>query len=137
MSWDVLLLRLPDNVTSVHEIPGDHASSPLGRLHDVLAAVAKAVPDADLSDPTWGELLGPTWSMELNIGDEDPVDSIMLHIRGSGDDVLAPVFRLAETLGCKVLDCAEGDLITAGQTSGWQAFQQFRDRVSGPAEPQH
>ncbi|MCV2460686.1 hypothetical protein OEB94_15500 [Streptomyces sp. ICN988] len=147
MSWDVLLLRLPDNVTSVQEIPGDHASPPLGRLHDVLAAVAQAAPDADLSDPTWGELLGPTWSMELNIGDEDPmelnigdqdpVDSIMLHIRGSGDDVLTSVFRLAETLGCKVIDCAEGDLITAGQTSGWHAFQQFCDRVSGPAEPQH
>ncbi|QES52003.1 hypothetical protein DEJ50_33435 [Streptomyces venezuelae] len=129
MSWDVLLLRLPDNVTSVHELPGDHTTPPLGSLHHVLAAVAQVVPDADLSDPTWGEIPGPTWSMELNIGDEDPVDSIMLHIRGSGDDALTPVFRLAEALGCKVLDCAEGDLITAGQTSGWRAFQQFRDRV--------
>ncbi|MGI5478727.1 hypothetical protein [Streptomyces lavendofoliae] len=137
MSWDVLLLRLPDNVASVHEMSGDHTSPPLGRLHDVLAAVAQAVPHADLSDPIWGDLLGPTWCMELNIGDDDPVDSITLHIRGSGDDVLTPVFRLAETLGCKVLDCAEGDLITAGQPSGWHAFQQFRDRVSGPAEPQH
>ncbi|MHA5052509.1 hypothetical protein [Streptomyces sp. SD15] len=134
MSWDVLLLRLPDNVTSVHEVPGDHTSSPLGRRHDVLAAVAQAVPDADLSDPTWGELLGPTWSMELNIGHEDPVDSIMLHIRGSGDDVLTRVFRLAESLGCRVLDCAEGDLIAAGQASGWHAFQQFRDRVVGPSQ---
>ncbi|KUN76626.1 hypothetical protein [Streptomyces griseoruber] len=137
MSWDVLLLRLPDNVTSVHELPGDHTPPPLGSLHDVLATVARAVPDADLTDPTWGELLGPTWSMELNIGDEDPVDSIMLHLRGSGDDVLTPVFRLAETLGCKVFDCAESGLISAGQTSGRHAYQQFRDRVSGPAKPQH
>jgi hypothetical protein len=125
MSWDVLLLRLPDDVTSVHEVPADYVSDPLGRRHDVLAAVAQACPEVDLSDPTWGDLDGPTWSVELNIGSEDPVDSIMLHIRGSGDDVLTPVFRLAETLQCKVFDCAEGNLMTPGQTSAWHAFQQF------------
>lgn len=94
MSWDVLLLRLPDDVTSAQQIPADHTPVPLGRRHDVLAAVAEAVPDADLSDPAWGELSSTTWSIELNIGSEDPVDSVMLHIRGSGDDVLAPVLRL-------------------------------------------
>ncbi|MFF4120826.1 hypothetical protein ACFY0P_46425 [Streptomyces sp. NPDC001714] len=134
MSWDVLLLRLPDHVTSVHELPADCAADPLGRQCDVLAAVAQAVPEVDLSDPAWGELSGPTWSIELNIGSEDPVDSIMLHVRGSGDAVLTPVFRLAEALQCKVLDCAAGDLITPGQTAGWQAFQQFRDRVIGAAQ---
>ncbi|MGW0798292.1 hypothetical protein [Streptomyces sp. NPDC002692] len=58
----------------------------------------------------------------------------MLHIRGSGDDVLTPVLRLTEALRCKALDCAEGSLISPGQTSGWHAFQQFRDRVAGPAQ---
>ncbi|MCX2180542.1 hypothetical protein KV205_08380 [Streptomyces sp. SKN60] len=76
MSWDVILLRLPDDVTSVQ----------------------------------------------------------VLHIRGSGDGVLAPVLRLAEALRCKALDCAEGDLIAPGQTSGWHAFQQFRDRVMGSSQ---
>ncbi|MCC3650620.1 DUF4253 domain-containing protein [Streptomyces sp. S07_1.15] len=127
MSWDVLLLRLPDEAASLRQIPDDYASAPLGSRDDVLAAITRAVPEADLSDPTWGQLLGPTWSMELNIGSEDPVDSIMLHIRGSGDDVLDPVFRLADVLRCKVLDCAEGELITPRQTSGWHTFQQYRD----------
>jgi hypothetical protein len=53
----------------------------------------------------------------------------MLHIRGSGDDVLVSVFRVAAALDCKVLDCSEGDLITQQGTSGWHAFQEFRDRV--------
>ncbi|MGW3493099.1 hypothetical protein [Streptomyces sp. NPDC001020] len=133
MSWDVLLLRLPDDVTSMQCLPDEYEPTPLGRRDDILATVTRAVPEADLSDPTWGEILGPTWSMELNIGSEDPVDSVMLHIRGSGDDVLTTVFRLAEALCCKVFDCAEGDLITPGQTSGWHTFQQFRDRVIGSA----
>ncbi|MER5498091.1 MULTISPECIES: hypothetical protein [unclassified Streptomyces] len=133
MSWDVLLLRLPDDITSVQEIPADHAPAPLGPRHDVLAAVARAVPGADLSDPGWGTLSGPTWSIELNIGSKDPVDSIMLHIRGSGDDVLTPVFRLAGSLRCGALDCTDGELLAPGRPSGWHAFQQFRDQVVGPS----
>ncbi|MGK5627946.1 hypothetical protein [Streptomyces sp. URMC 123] len=130
MSWDVLLLRLPHDFTSVQQIPNDYNPAPIGSQHDVVAAITQAVPDCDLSDPTWGELLGPTWSMELHIGSEDPVDSIMLHIRGSGDDALTSVFRLAGALSCEAFDCAEGAPIAPGQTSGWHAFQQFRDRVS-------
>ncbi|MER6957412.1 hypothetical protein [Streptomyces sp. NPDC000618] len=134
MSWDVLLMRLPADVTSVHELPADYTTDPLGRRDDVRAAVTQSCPEADFSDPVWGELSGPTWSVELNIGSEDPVDSIMLHIRGSGDDVLTDVFRLAEALRCKVLDCANGDLITPGHTSGWEAFQEYRDRALGPSQ---
>ncbi|MFF7182784.1 hypothetical protein [Streptomyces sp. NPDC008121] len=134
MSWDVLLLRLPDGVTSAQDIPADYAPDPLGTRLDVLAAVTRAVPGVDLSDPAWGELSSPTWSVEFNIGSEDPVDSVMLHIRGSGDDVLTPVLRLAEALRCKALDCAQGAVLTSGQTSGWHAFQQFRDRVVGTSQ---
>uniref|UniRef100_UPI000D143677 hypothetical protein n=1 Tax=Streptomyces sp. NRRL F-2580 TaxID=1463841 RepID=UPI000D143677 len=88
MSRDALLMRLPAEVTSVHEIPADYTPDPLGRRDDVRAAVTQACPEADLSDPAWGELFGPTWSVELNMGSGDPVDSIMLHIRGSGGDAV-------------------------------------------------
>lgn len=133
MSWDVLLLRLPDDVTSVQELAADYTPDSIGRRDDVLAAVIQAVPDIDISDPAWGELSGPTSSIELSIGSEEPVDSVMLHIRGFGDDVLTTVLRLAEALRCKAFDCADGDLITTGQTSGRHAFQQFLDRVMGPS----
>ncbi|MEW1648037.1 MULTISPECIES: hypothetical protein [unclassified Streptomyces] len=131
MSWDVLLLDLPDDITSAQDIPADHSPRPLGRRHEVLAAIGRAEPATDLSDPTWGDLTGPTWSIELGIGSDDPVDSVMLHVRGSGDDVLTSVFRLAGALDCKVLDCASGELITPGGPSAWHAFQEFRDRVTG------
>ncbi|MGV9627982.1 hypothetical protein [Streptomyces sp. NPDC003487] len=52
MSWDVLLLRLPDDVTSVQQIPDDYAPAPIGNRHDVLAAIIQAIPDTRLSYPT-------------------------------------------------------------------------------------
>lgn len=128
MSWDVILLRVPADVASMDEIGDD--CTPIGRRQDVLAAISQAMPEADLPEPEeWGRLIGPTWSMELDIGSEDPTGSIMLHIRGSGDDVLTPVFHLAAALECKVLDCSDGDVITPEGPSGWHAFQEFRDRV--------
>ncbi|WP_335981282.1 hypothetical protein [Streptomyces sp. CA2R106] len=43
--------------------------------------------------------------------------------------MLVSVFRVAAALDRRVLDCSEGDLITQEGTSGWRAFQEFRDRV--------
>ncbi|QMU72585.1 hypothetical protein [Streptacidiphilus sp. P02-A3a] len=134
MSWDVLLLRLPDSIASVQEVPKDYVSPPLGRRREVLTALSQALPEADLSDDTWGQLSGPDWSIELNIGSRDPVDTIMLHLRGSDDEALTPVFRIAAALGCKALDCSEGDLISPENSPGWDTFQAFRDHVVGPAE---
>lgn len=130
MSWDVVLLHLPEDSRSLADVPRDFNSPPLGTQAAVLAAVARAVPEADLSDPTWGRLDGSGWSMELNIGSRDPVDLIMLHLRGGGDDILIPVFRLAGELDCRVLDCSSGELLSSPQeTEGWHAFQQFRDHI--------
>lgn len=59
MSWDVLLFRLPADITSSKDIPADYSPPPLGTPQDVGAAVRAAVPGVDLSDPAWGELVGP------------------------------------------------------------------------------
>jgi hypothetical protein len=54
----------------------------------------------------------------------------MLHMRGGGDDILIPVFRLAAELGCQVIDCSDGELLSsAEETAGWHASQQFRDHI--------
>lgn len=131
MSWDVLVLRLPEGCASLGELPEDFAGLPLGPRADVVAALAEAVPDADLSDPAWGELEGAGWSVELNIGDREPVDDVMLHIRGGGDDVLPVVLRIAAALGARACDTAGGAVMGPGDTAGWHAFQEYRDHLTG------
>jgi hypothetical protein len=133
LSWDVLLLRLPDDNASLEDIPGE-GPPPLGSRDQVHARVRAGFPDVDLTDPTWGELLGPTWSMELNIGDDDPVVTIMLHIRGGGDDAVAAALRLAEVLDCHAYDLATGDVLEPGGPNGWQTFQAYRDALPAPSD---
>ncbi|HZG02264.1 MAG TPA: hypothetical protein VE546_01590 [Streptomyces sp.] len=136
MSWDVLLLPLPADAASVSDLPDGLSPPPIGGAARVRDALRAAVPGVDLSDPAWGVLEGPTWSVELNIGAGDPVESVMLHVRGGGDDVLPVIHRMAAALGCRAVDCSEGDFLAEGDGTGWHAFQEFRDRVLAP-RPEH
>jgi hypothetical protein len=112
MSWEVLLLRLPDHVTSIEDLPDVEDTPPLGPKPWVLDVIRRTLPESDLTNPKRGQVEGPGWSIELVLGSIDPVDSIMLLVRGNCDDALAPIFRLAAELGCKVLDVIPGTLIT-------------------------
>ncbi|RFS86769.1 hypothetical protein D0T12_00265 [Actinomadura spongiicola] len=130
MSWDVLLMRAPAEVSGMDDLPRDFAPHPIGSLPDALGRLESELPEVDLSDPEWGVIEGPIWSIELNIGREDPLEAVMLHVRGGGDDVLTVILRIGQVLGCRALDTSTGDFLAEGRTEGWRAFQQYRDRVT-------
>ena len=111
MSWDVLLTRLPYSIKSVHELPDDYEAPPLGPRHEVEKALRTAAPSIKISENGWAELAGSAWSIQLDLGEEDPVPSILLNVYEPSDDVLQPIFRMASELRCRVLDCSAGDLI--------------------------
>lgn len=129
MSWDVVLFRAPAGTVSFGELPRDYRPDPIGSHADVERSLRAGLPMVDLSDPTWGTLDGSTWSIELNIGRDDPVESVMLHVRGTGDDVLPYVFQIAHALGCTAFDCSDGSALTEGDTEGWQTWQAYRGRA--------
>jgi hypothetical protein len=109
----------------MEDLRDDEGTPPLGRKPWVLDAVRRALPESDLTNPKRGQVEGPGWSIELILGSIDPVDSIMLQVRGNCDDALAPIFRLAAELGCRVLDVFCQNLITPLD------FPEFRDRFTG------
>lgn len=127
LSWDLLLMPVPDDSAALDELPEGDEMPSLGERARVLAALAETMPSADLSDPAWIVVDGPTWSLEINVSDSDPVEAIMLQVHGTGDDVLTVVHRLAESLGGAVMDCAADELLLPGDPSGWHAFQRQRD----------
>jgi hypothetical protein len=135
MSWDLLVFHAPEGATAVDEIPNDFDPPTLGSGADVRQRLLDRLPELDLSDSAWGLLSGPTWSIEVNIGSEDPVGSIMLHVRGGGDDVLPVIALIGEALGARVLDMSTGNFLTgrAGDADGWHGFQQYRNGVLGPS----
>lgn len=69
-------------------------------------------PSADFSDPSWGELATPDFVIELNMGSEEVVDSMMLHLRGGGP-VVDFIYALLTRLGRRAIDCSEGEFFTS------------------------
>ena len=129
MSWDVLLMSVPPDITTTENLPNDF-SSELGPLPQVLSTIAAILPDLNLANPEWGILEGDGFHMEFNIGQRDPVDTIMLHVRG-GDGALRSIHRICEHTGWRALDTTTGDFINFAQdpTKGLRQWRTYRDRV--------
>lgn len=131
MSWDVVIFRPPPQVTTLDELPAGFEPPPLGAMTDVLARLRDTLPALDLTEPDWGRLAGPTWTMELGIGAEDPVATVTLFIRGTGDDVLDAIDAIATALGARAAATETGTFVD-DDPSGWHAFQRDRDRILRP-----
>lgn len=108
MSWDIFIQQFPKDVRRVAEIPDSFQPEPIGRRADVIARIQTALPAVDFSDTTWGILSGNGYEIELGLGDDDPLYSITLHVRGS-DAVLPEITRILEALGLRAIDSWTGE----------------------------
>jgi hypothetical protein len=130
MSWDLSVFASADVPPPVEEMPRDWRGQVLGTPDQVRAALSLSFPGVDWASPNWGHFEGPGFSLEFNIGDDDPNDGFMIHVRGGGDPV-TPMLRLAEASGWFILDCSSGEWLHHAEEpdAGWLGFQAYRDRV--------
>jgi hypothetical protein len=139
VSWDVLFQDLPDGVTCLDDIPADfQPTKPLGTHADVLAKLRSAAPGVDFSDPTWGVLGGNGFSIEFNVGNEEPVMALMLHVRGMNEERVFAILRdVALALDRQAIDCSAGTLLDFSAddvAAGFQAWRRYRDRIVGTSD---
>lgn len=129
VSWDISIMDLPSDAASIADIPDDFQPEPLGSRVDLIAAIREVAPSVDFSDPSWGELVTPDFVIEFNMGSEEVVDSMMLHVRG-GEPVVDFLDALLTRLGRRAIDCSEGEFFSPA-TSGesLRSWQQYRDIV--------
>lgn len=134
MSWDVLLMSVPPNIGTVKDIPDD-SKSVLGPKSTMLLILAKICPEANFTDPNWGILNAGDFSIEFNIGEDDPTTHIMLHVRGA-DSAVNTIQKICEVTGWRALDTSMGDFIDFHQnpTAGLHKWRQFRDQVMASLE---
>lgn len=102
--WGLVIVKLPVGVASPLDLEPLAPAEVLGPLPEVVAKIRDIEPDAEFSNPALGWIRSPTWSIELAIGREDPVEWIRLFVRGHGDEVVERIARLAALLGCMAFD---------------------------------
>src|SRR5688572_9008657 len=102
MSRDIFVQDLPKDARTVADVPDDFQPQPIGTSARVIDAVRRVAPDADLSDPTWGRIDRPGYSIEVNVPSGDNISGFALHVRGDGADEL--ITSLLVDLGLRALD---------------------------------
>ena len=133
MSWDIFVQDLPAEAKTVADIPRDFRPAPLMAQSTLIERIRRVAPEADFRDQAWGRIEGPRFSIEVNIGDTDPVIGFVFHVRG-GDLAVGVVADVLERLGLRALDpgsCSgffERDTAVASLT----AWRSYRDQVLGP-----
>jgi hypothetical protein len=132
MSWDIAIMKFTRAYMSAQDIPDDEPGLTLGSRDEVHARVNAAFPGTDWADPEWGVWEAPFGSIEFNVGDEDPVGDLMLHVRAS--EVVVPlIVALCLDNGWQGIDCGTGALIERSPSPGQgQADgRACRDQVAG------
>lgn len=130
MSWDVMIFNLggkaPLNLDQLEETD----LLPLGPADEIRERISALLPGVDWSDPTWGIYGDEGFSIEFNVGEDDPITNMMLHVRGGGD-AIAAITRFAKPLQWSALDCSTSEFLDFEKPSqaGWEGFQAFRDQV--------
>ena len=83
MSRDIFVQDIPASATQVDDIEDDWQPSALvfGQP-EAVDAVRELAPDSDFSDPSWIQVELEGASIDISIGDEVPLRSFALHVRG-------------------------------------------------------
>ena len=125
-----MLMSMPAGAKTLDDIPDGYQSPPLGQRQTVLRRLRAALPEVDLSDDSWGLYGGDDFAIELNIGPDDEIPGIMLHVRG-GPGALQAVRDIAMALGVPALDCTTSELIdfdSPDAGKGFDAWRAYRDK---------
>lgn len=125
MSWDIFVQDIPPDVKTVGEIPDDFRPRPLGSRQEIVDRILGVIPTADFSDPTWGKIERSEYSVDVNIGEADPVMSFAMHIYG--DESAVPlVQRILEALEVRAFDPSSPTGIFDAPSSG-EGFQRWKE----------
>jgi hypothetical protein len=132
VSFDVFVQDLPPGARTVADIPDNFAPRPIGRRTDIVAGILRAAPAADFTEPTWGHIAGPGYSIELNIGPEEVLESFAFHVRG-GQEALFIVADILRELGLRALapGTASGFFEHSELGPAYAQWQAYRQQVVG------
>lgn len=132
MSWDIYVQELPVGIISVDEIPADFRPGTIGRRDDIVAGIMQVAPATDWSDPAYGRIRGPGFSINVSLGLDDPTTGFTFFVRG-GDEAVHIIADILDVLGLTALDGgAPGALFSRDTaTTSLASWRKYRDQVLG------
>ena len=130
MSFDIFVQDIPAAAKNVHDIPADFVPKPIGARSVVVASIRKVAPGVRFSSPEWGTIDGDGYSIEVNLGLDDPVTGFTFHLYG-GEVGLFLVADILDELGVRAFTSGtDSGLFEVDRTSeGFLQWQKYRNQV--------
>ncbi len=130
MSWDVVFTRTKTNSERLDEIEEENII-PFSRqalVDEAEKAAALTNAECLYSDLSFVNMEGSGWSIEFYIGDAEPVQSVMLAVRGEKEPT--EVFRhFAQAFNARIVDCGTGDFMDFSKPSGFEDWKAYRNQM--------
>lgn len=130
MGWDLTVLNIANGPETLEQVQDD-AVLPLGSREYVASIIQKTFPDADITDPSWLVVTRQRYSIEFDIGKNNTVEYLTIHIHGDIESVDA-ISLLARTSGWSFLDASIGNLIDFKKddtADGFLRWQQYKSEI--------
>jgi hypothetical protein len=129
MSWDIFVQHLPIEAKTIAEIPDDYDPPAIGPRLEVIEKIRNEFPSADFSDPSWGIIDGPNYSMEVSLGNRHRISGFVLHVRGE-DPAVAAVQKILTVLDLRGIDSSTGEIFSEETAvESLRRWRRYRDRV--------
>jgi len=131
MSWDVWIIKFEEQYQSVRDIPDGVRPLCLGTRDEIQKKISSVFAGTDWNDPAWGAWSSKDGSIEFNIGNEDVISSIMLHVRAE-DTVVPLIIKLALDNGWQASDTSDGLFLERKKnpTGELQKWRKYRDKIA-------
>lgn len=132
MSWDVYLMKVPENINSMEQLDDEFDPQPLGDRDEILCTMKELYPTADFSDTEWIILDTNDYSMEFAVSGNDPVDSITVFIHGN-ENCIDVVEKICDRMGWKAVDTGTGDFMdfSDNKEGGFREWNNYKNQVLG------
>lgn len=110
MSWDIVIINFSKNYKAMDEIPENEQPLDLGTRSFIHQTVLEFFPNTNWSDSSWGIFDSEFGSIGFNIGPDDPISDMMLHVRAS-NEIVIPIILMCKKHSWSAIDCGSGDFL--------------------------
>ncbi len=129
MSYDVFIMKFGEHYSDLDDMPKDVEAMPMGTNAEIREAIGRIFSNVNWDDTAWGFWDSDLGSIEFNVGADEPVTSLALHIRAQ-DAVMTGVVALFRDNGWQAFDGDEGFVEQRDQPAdGLAAWRAYRDKV--------
>ena len=127
MSLDIILFKNRVDMSDQDALP-----YPIGDREEIINQLVTIKPAIDCSDKSWGIYFYGQTSIELNIGNKNKIDVIMLHVSGSGNPFNF-IVKICGHFKWFALDGSTGDYLDFNESlnESWGRWQKYRDKIQG------